>query len=304
MKEKGGTMTDTIRPRRSVLYVPGTSPRAQEKARGLPADSIVIDLEDSVAPDGKSAARDLVASTVKSGGFGPREVGIRINPPDTEWYEADLAAAAQSGADAILVTKIQSPEDVLSAEERLRSLGAAPGVALWVMIETPRALLEIREIARTARRPESRLKGLVLGTNDILKETGARPARDRAPLLPWLAVTLMAARAEKLFVLDGVFNDFSDENGLLAECEQGRDFGFDGKTLIHPSQIATANRVFSPTQAEVGEAERILEAFERPENRGKGAIAMDGRMVERLHADIAARTIAVARAIAARESGS
>ena len=297
-------MTADIRPRRSVLYVPGTSPRAQEKARSLPADGIVFDLEDSVAPDGKSAARDLVVSTVKAGGFGAREIGIRINPPDTEWYEADLAAASRSGADAILVTKIQSPDDVTSAEARLRSLSAPPDLALWVMIETPGALLDLREIARTARRPESRLKGLVLGTNDILKETGARPVAERTPLLPWLAAAVTAARAEKLFVLDGVFNDFSDETGLAAECEQGRDFGFDGKTLIHPNQIGAANRIFSPTDAEIGEAKRILEAFERPENRDKGAIALNGRMVERLHADIAAKTLALARAIEARDDSS
>jgi citrate lyase subunit beta/citryl-CoA lyase len=291
---------DTIRPRRSMLYVPGTSARAQEKARNLPADGIVIDLEDSVAPDGKDAARELVASCVKAGGYGVREVGIRINPPDSPWYEADLAAAAAARPDAILITKISSPDDLLAAEARLRDLGAPPELGLWAMIETPRALLDVRDIARTARRAESRLKGLVLGTNDIIKETGARAVPDRAPLMPWLSLTLMAARAENLFVLDGVFNDFSDEAGLEAECEQGRDLGFDGKTLIHPNQIAAANRIFSPTADEIGEAERILGAFALPENAGKGAIALDGRMVERLHADIAAKTIALAEAIAAR----
>jgi citrate lyase subunit beta/citryl-CoA lyase len=294
-------MDKTIRPRRSVLYVPGGNARMQEKARGVAADSIVIDLEDSVAPEAKPDARALTVATVRAGGFGAREVAIRINPPGSAWFDDDLLAAAEAAPDAILITKVQAPAEILGAEARLDALGTPEKVALWAMIETPRGILDARAIADLAATGKSRrLAGFVLGTNDIAKETRARPGRARAPLLPVLTMAVLAARAADLFVLDGVFNDFSDAAGFEAECAQGRDFGMDGKTLIHPSQIDTANRVFSPSAEEIAEARAIIDAFALPENAGKGAIRLQGRMVELLHADIAARTLAIAAAVAGR----
>ncbi len=294
-------MDKTIRPRRSVLYVPGGNARMQEKARGVAADSVVIDLEDSVAPEAKPEARALTAATVRAGGFGAREVAIRINPPGSAWFDEDLSAAAGAAPDAILITKVQTSEDILGAEARLDGLGTPEKVALWAMIETPRGILDARAIADLAATGKSRrLAGFVLGTNDIAKETRARPGRDRAPLAPVLVMAVLAARAANLFVLDGVYNDFSDAAGFEAECVQGRDFGMDGKTLIHPSQIDIANRVFSPSAEEIAEARAIIDAFARPENAGKGAIRLDGRMVELLHADIAARTLAIAASIEGR----
>lgn len=272
-----------------------------EKARGVAADGVVIDLEDSVAPEAKADARALTQDTVKAGGFGQREVAIRINPPGSEWFADDLAAAGRAGPDAILMTKVDQPSAILTAEARLDELGVGPEVKLWAMIETPRGILNCSAIADLAADGHSkRLAGLVLGTNDIAKETGFRADRARRPMVPLLALAVVAARAAGVFVLDGVFNDFSDETGFEAECLQGRELGFDGKTLIHPGQIETANRVFSPPPEEVEEARRILHAFTLPENRGLGAIRFEGRMVELLHADIARRTIAMADLIAAR----
>lgn len=295
-------MDQKMRPRRSVLYVPGGNARMQEKARGVAADAVVIDLEDSVAPEAKPEARALTAATVRAGGFGPREIAIRVNPPGSAWFDDDLSAAAGAAPDAILITKVQTPAEILAAEAKLDALGTPETVALWAMIETPRGILDCSAIADLAATAKSRrLAGFVLGTNDIAKETRARPGRGRAPLLPVLTMAVLAARAADLFVLDGVFNDFSDAAGFEAECVQGRDFGMDGKTLIHPSQIETANRVFSPSAEEIAEARAIIDAFALPENAGKGAIRLDGRMVELLHADVAARTLAIAAAVAGRE---
>ena len=289
-----------ITPRRSVLYVPGGNARMHEKARSVRADALVFDLEDSVAPDAKAAARELVAQTVRAGGFGRREVAVRVNPSSTEWFAADLESAARSGPDAILLTKVNGPEDVTTAEERLDSWGAGPDVRLWAMIETARGILNCSAIADLATDGRSRrLGGLVIGTNDIAKETGMRAGTDRAPLVPLLALGVTAARAAGLFVLDGVFNNFSDAEGFAAECAQGRALGFDGKTLIHPDQIDIANRLFSPSGEEVDEARRLIAAFDLPGNRGKGAIRFEGRMVEILHADIARRLIRLSEAIAA-----
>ena len=265
------------------------------KARHVAADSVVIDLEDSVAPEAKGDARLLTAETVAAGGFGAREVVVRINPPNSAWFEDDLSAAAQADPDAILITKVETTADIAAAEARLDRLGAPETVRLWAMIETPRGVLNCRAIAGLVLTGDSRrLDGLVLGTNDIAKETRARPGKTRLPILPWLSEVVLAARASDLFVLDGVFNDFSDAAGFEEECVQGRDIGFDGKTLIHPSQIDVANRVFSPSDAEVAEAREILEAFALPENIGKSAIRLNGRMVELLHADVARRTLALA----------
>lgn len=289
-----------IRPRRSALYMPGSNARALEKARTLPCDALILDLEDAVAPDAKEAARDAVAAAVRAGGFGPREVVIRVNGLDTPWGEADLAAAAGAAPDAILVPKVSHPDTLVSLGARLRRLGAPERTRVWAMIETPLAILRAEAIASAANDVDTRLACLVMGTNDLAKETRARFVPGRAPMLPWLATALLAARAYGLDILDGVHNALQDEAGFRAECEQGRDMGFDGKTLIHPNQIAPADEVFAPAAEEVERARAIIAAFERPENAARGAISLDGRMVERLHADMARRTVGLAEAIAAR----
>jgi citrate lyase subunit beta/citryl-CoA lyase len=289
-----------IRPRRSVLYMPGANARALEKARSLPADGIIIDLEDAVAPEAKEAARAQVAAAVRQGGYGAREVVIRVNAPETPWFEDDLAAAAKAGPDAVLIPKVSDPDTLNTVGHRLRRLNAPAKVRVWAMIETPLAILRCEEIARAARDVDTRLACFVMGTNDLAKETRARLVAGRAPMLAWLATAVAAARAHALDILDGVYNGLQDEAGLRAECEQGRDLGFDGKTLIHPNQIGPANEIFAPAPEEVEQSRAIIAAFERPENRGKGVISLDGRMVERMHADIAARVVALAEAIAGR----
>jgi citrate lyase subunit beta/citryl-CoA lyase len=288
-----------IRPRRSVLYMPGSNARALEKARTLPADTVILDLEDSVAPDAKDEARNQVCAAVEAGGFGRREVVIRVNAPDTAWAEADLAAAVKAAPDAILIPKVSDPETLTSVGARLRRLGAPDRTRVWAMIETPLAILRAEAIANAARDVGTRLECLVLGTNDLAKETRARLVPGRAPMLPWIAGVLLAARAHEIDVLDGVFNTLADPEGFRAECEQGRDLGFDGKTLIHPNQIEVANAVFAPAPDEVAQARAIIAAFERPENAGKGVVSLEGRMVERLHAEMARRTVALAGAISA-----
>lgn len=288
----------TIRPRRSALYMPGSNARALEKARGLPADVVILDLEDAVAPSAKEVARAQVAAAVTAGGFGRREVVVRINGLGTAWGRADIEAVAAAGADAILVPKVSSPGEIMMAARDIAQAGASEKTRLWAMIETPQAILSLDSIARTARDPSSRLDVFVMGTNDLAKETRARLVPGRAPMLPWLSLTIAAARAHDIDVLDGVWNDLADEAGLRAECEQGRDFGMDGKTLIHPGQIAVANEIFAPSQVELAAARRLVAAFDEPENKGKGAISLDGRMVEQLHADMARRVVALAEAVA------
>lgn len=289
-----------IRPRRSALYMPGSNARAIEKARSLPADAIILDLEDSVAPDQKAAAREQVCAAVKAGGFGQREVVIRTNGVDTEWGKEDLAAAIEAGPDAILLPKVSSPGDIMMAAREVNEGGAPAHTRLWAMIETPQGLLNVDGIARTAQDPASRLAVFVMGTNDIAKETRARLVPGRAPMIGWLANCVLAARAYGIDVLDGVWNQLADMDGLRAECEQGRDLGMDGKTVIHPNQIPAANEIFAPPPAEVEWAQKIISAFELPENAAKGAISLDGKMVERLHAEMARRTLAIAKAVAAR----
>jgi citrate lyase subunit beta/citryl-CoA lyase len=289
-------MTD-IRPRRSVLYMPGSNARALDKARTLPADALILDLEDAVAPDAKEVARAQVCEAVTRGGYGAREVMIRVNALETAWGEADLAAAARAAPDAILIPKVSDPETLASVGHLLRRHGAPERVRVWAMIETPLAILRCEAIARAARDATTRLSGFIMGTNDLAKETRARLTRERAPMLAWLSLAVAAARVYDLGVVDGVYNTLEDDAGLRAECEQGRDLGFDGKTLIHPNQIATANAVFAPTADEVDTARSIIAAFDRPENAGKGAIALNGRMVERMHAEMARRTVALADAI-------
>ena len=290
----------TVRPRRSVLYMPGSNARAIEKARTLACDGIIIDLEDAVAPAAKDDARRQAIEAVKAGGFGPREVFVRINGIDTPWSNDDLDAAAAAQPDAVLVPKITSGEQLEQIGARLLSLHANPHMRVWAMIETPVAILNIREIAAAALDSETRLSGFVIGTNDLAKETGARIVPGRAPMRAWLSMCVLAAHTYGLDILDGVFNDIGNAAGFAQECSEARDLGFDGKTLIHPSQIDACNAAFSPTAAEVGEARAIIAAFDRPEDKDQGVIQLDGRMVERMHADIARRTVAIADAIAAK----
>ncbi|MGD0721999.1 MAG: CoA ester lyase [Roseiarcus sp.] len=287
------------RPRRSVLYMPGSNPRAIAKARSLPADAVILDLEDSVAPEAKAAAREQVVAAVREGGFGGREIIIRINASQTIWGRDDLAAAAAAGPDAILLPKIDGPGSVMQAAREMREAGAPERVRLWAMMETPMAILQAGSIAAVAADPSSRLDVLVMGLNDLAKETRARFVPARASMTAWLSLCVVAARAHGVDILDGVYNDIGDLAGFEAECGQGRDFGLDGKTLIHPSQIAIANAIFAPTGAEVDGAKAIIGAFSLPENAGKGAIQLDGRMVERLHAEMARRTLTIAQGIAA-----
>ncbi len=290
----------TLRPRRSVLYMPGSNARALEKAKTLPADCVIFDLEDSVAPDAKEAARDQVAATVKAGGFGAREVFIRINGVDTPWHADDLVAAAHAAPDAILVPKVAGPEVLEMIGRRLLDMGTDHKTRVWAMIETPLAIFNILSIAAEARDSESRLAGFVMGTNDLAKETRARLVPGRAPMLPWLTTCIAAARIHGIDILDGVYNGIGNAEGLAAECQQGVELGFDGKTLIHPNQIEPCNTAFSPSEAEVAWARKMIAEFDKPENKSKGVVSIEGRMVERLHAEMARRTVAIAEAIEAR----
>jgi citrate lyase subunit beta/citryl-CoA lyase len=290
----------TIRPRRSLLYMPGSNARALEKAKTLSADGVILDLEDSVAPDAKEAARAQVADAVKAGGFGTREVFIRVNGVDTPWHADDLAAAAHAAPDAILVPKISNPEMLEMIGRRLLDMGTDHKTRVWAMIETPLAIFNILSIAAEAKDSESRLSGFVMGTNDLAKDTRARLVSGRAPMLSWLSTCVAAARIYGIDILDGVYNDIGNAEGFAMECGQGVELGFDGKTLIHPNQIAPCNTAFSPSPEEVALARKVIAAFDLPENKSKGVISIDGRMVERLHADMARRTVAIAEAIAAK----
>jgi citrate lyase subunit beta / citryl-CoA lyase len=286
-----------LRPRRSVLYIPGDNERALEKSRTLAADSIIIDLEDSVAPSNKDGARARALSTIREGGFGTREIILRVNPMETPWGMADLHAAIAAEPDAILVPKVSQPGDVIGTAKVLKASAAPDKLRLWAMIETPMGIINAREIAACGPDPENRLSCLVLGTNDLLKESRARSSNQRFAVVPWLAMTLVAARAYGLDVIDGVYNDFKDDAGFRAECEHGRTLGMDGKTLIHPSQVVPCNEVFSPTSDEIAWAHTIIRAFEQPENARKGVITVDNKMVERLHLVMARRVAAIAAAI-------
>lgn len=288
-------MTPTDRPRRSALYLPASNARAIEKARSLPADVVILDLEDAVAPEAKEAAREAAVAAVREGGFGGREVAIRANGLDTQWGADDLAAIAQSGADAVLVPKVSSPQDILACEAALAS---APGsMQLWTMIETCAAVPQLDAIAAMAK--NTRLSLWILGINDLAKEMRARQTPERTAFLPVLTLAVCAARAHGLVVLDGVCNEFRDLGVFGAEAEQGLLYGFDGKSLIHPDQIAPCNEVFSPSAEELAQARAIIAAFDLPENAGKGAIRVDGKMTELLHRDQARRLLAVAEKIAA-----
>jgi citrate lyase subunit beta/citryl-CoA lyase len=289
----------TIRPRRSVLYMPGSNARALEKAKTLPADCLILDLEDAVAPDAKTTARRQVADAVTAGSFGSREVIVRINGLDTTWGADDLAAAVAARPDAILVPKVSSAAQLGAIGKHLTELGADQKIRVWAMMETPLAMLNAATIA-AARDATTRLAAFVMGTNDLAKETRAQIVPGRAPMLPWLMTCVAAARAHAIDILDGVYNNLTDTDGFARECTEAHAMGFDGKTLIHPNQIAPCNVAFSPSADEIAQAKEIIAAFALPENKGKGVVQLDGRMVERMHADMAQRTVAIAQAIEGR----
>ena len=290
----------SLKPVRSVLYMPGSNARALEKAKTLAADAVILDLEDAVAPDQKTQARAAVCAAVAAGGFGARQVVIRINALDTPWGADDLAAAVKVNPDAVLLPKPNDDKDIERATDAMRRAGATDAVALWAMIETPLAILNLRDLAGAAKHAGARLTCLVLGTNDLVKETRVELDAHRTAALYWLSASVTAARAFGLTVLDGVYNNFKDTAGYDAECRQGRKLGFDGKTLIHPDQIANANAVFAPAADDVAWARKIIAAFAMPAHKGRGVITIDGRMVELLHAEMARRTVDIADAIAAR----
>ncbi|TNC27323.1 HpcH/HpaI aldolase/citrate lyase family protein [Amycolatopsis alkalitolerans] len=280
-----------MKPRRSALYMPGANERALEKAKTLPADALILDLEDAVAPDAKESARERVCGLV--GEYGEREVTIRVNGLDTEWHDADLRAAAQAGPAAVVVPKVNSARDVHNIERALELGGASEETKIWAMVETPVAMLHAEEIAAASER----LTVLVMGTNDLAKELHAEFVPGRAPLLGGLSLCLLAARATGKVILDGVYNDVKDVEGFEAECLQGRQFGFDGKTLIHPGQIEPCNRVFAPSAEEIEQARRVISAFEDAKAEGRGVATVDGRMIENLHVENAQRVLALAEAL-------
>ena len=280
--------------------MPGSNARAIEKARTLPADAVILDLEDSVAPDAKAAARKQVVEAVTASGFGAREVIVRVNGLDTPWHVDDITAAARAAPDAILVPKISTPQQLEGIGQRLFDLHTNHRTRVWAMIETPLAIFNILALAAEADDSESRLAAFVMGTNDLAKETRARIVPGRAPMVPWLMTCVAAARTHGVDILDGVYNDLGNAEGFARECGEARDMGFDGKTLIHPNQIEPCNAAFSPSPDEVAQAKKIIAAFDLPENKDKGVVQLDGRMVERLHADMARRTVAIAQAIEAR----
>jgi citrate lyase beta subunit len=287
-------MPHSSRPRRSVLYMPGSKSRALEKARSLPADGLILDLEDAVGLAEKETARGLIAEAVRARGYGKREVVIRINGLDTQWGGQDLEMAAFAGPDAILVPKVESAEQVQKVAARLATLGAPERTRIWAMMETPLAMLKAPEIAAAS----PRLACLVMGTNDLVKELQAEHTETRTPVITALGLCVLAARAYGLSILDGVYNAIQDVEHLRQSCVQGREMGFDGKTLIHPAQIAVANEVFAPSAAEIDLARRYVAAFREAEVQGRGVAVVDGRLVENLHVENAKRLLAQAEAIA------
>jgi citrate lyase subunit beta/citryl-CoA lyase len=286
-----------IRPRRSILYMPGSNERALEKAHGLPADGLILDLEDAVAPEAKALARRQVADAVKAGGFGSRELVVRVNGLDTEWAGDDIAAVAKCGADAILFPKIQTAADVLQAILLLEQAGAPASLPIWIMAETPRCILNKDSIAGAS----PRLSCIVAGTSDLGRELRIRPTPARDGAVGALTMIVLAARAHGLDALDGVHVDLADEAGFETVCAQGRDLGFDGKTLIHPKQIEAANRAFAPTQAELEAARTIVAAWKEARAEGKGITVVNGHLVEKLHVDEAERLLALNAAITTRD---
>jgi len=286
-------MPAVFRARRSLLYMPGSNPRALEKARSLPADGLIIDLEDAVAADAKAGARAIVAAALAAGGYGSRELVLRVNPIDTPWGHADLAAAATLPIDAVLLPKVESPDRVRLTLSLLDALGAPEGLAVWCMIETPFGVLAAREIASAS----SRLGAFVLGTSDLTKELHAATTRDRLPLITALGLVMLAARAYGLAILDGVHLDLNDEESFALACRQGRELGFDGKTLIHPSQIEPANLAYAPSLEEIEYARRVVAAHAEAKAAGNGVVLLDGKLIEGLHVENARRLQALAEEI-------
>lgn len=298
-----GTALNRAKPLRSVLYMPGSNARAMEKAKSIPADAVILDLEDAVAPDAKDEARTAVCAAVKAGGYGKREVIIRVNSVRSPWGENDIRAAVEALPDAILVPKINNAAEVGEASDLMDRAGAPNGVAMWAMMETPLAMLNAQEIAAASAEDDCRLTCFVMGTNDIIKEIFCEPTENRMPLMASLQMTLLAARAYGLNILDGVYNDIANADGFASVAQQGANLGFDGKTLIHPSQVVPCNEIFAPAEEEVLWSRQVIAAFEAPENHGKGVLKVEGKMAELLHADIARRVVAVADAIAELEAG-
>ena len=294
-------MTDhTARPRRSVLYMPGSNPRALEKGRSLPADALILDLEDAVAPDAKAQARDNIVAALKDGGYGGREIIVRINGLDTPWGTDDLSAMARSGADALLLPKVDGPGQVREMEQRMAEAGAPDSMTIQVMMETPLGILNAAAVAAASER----LSCLVLGTSDLVKDLRAAHTPDRLPVLTALSLCVLAARAHGKAVVDGVHLDLSDEEGFAAACRQGRELGFDGKTLIHPKTIAAANAAFAPSDQEIAWSEKIIAAHADASAKGQGVVVVDGKLIENLHVEAAQRLLALKQAIGALEQQS
>ena len=286
-------MSKSVRPRRSVLYMPGANTRALEKARTLPADALIFDLEDAVAPDAKEAARANVVAAAQSKAYGKREIAIRCNGLSTPWGAADITAIAKSGADAVLVPKVESAAEVASVIGLLDAAGAPASMAVWAMMETPKGILRAEEVAGS----HPRLTLFIMGTNDLVKDMRARHTPMRLPMITALGLGMLAARAHGLTILDGVYNDIQDAEGFRAVCQQGLEMGFDGETLIHPSQVEPCNEVFAPSAAELEMAGKIVTAFKAAQAEGKGVVTVDGRMIENLHVEQAERALALATAI-------
>lgn len=287
-------MTKHIRPRRSVLYMPGSNARAQEKAKTLAADGLILDLEDAVAPTAKAEAREIVCANAAAGGYGNREIIIRVNGLDTAWGRDDVVAAAKAAPDAILLPKVETAAQVHELEALMDKNGAPATTKIWCMMETPLGILHAEEIAASSPRVDC----FVMGTSDLVKDLQAQHTTLRLPVITSLGLCLLAGRAYGLTVLDGVYLDLSDEEGFAASCDQGLELGFDGKTLIHPKQLASANEVFAPSDAEVSHARIVIEAFEAAEKEGKGVVLVDGKLIENLHVEIAKAKVAMADAIA------
>ena len=287
-------MSDDLRPRRSVLYMPAANARALEKAQSIPCDAIIFDLEDAVAPDAKDMARGQACAAVTSGRYGTRELTIRCNGLDTLWGAADVAAAAQAAPSAVVIPKVGNVEYLGRIDASLIAAGAPATTRIWAMVETPEAVFNVREIAAYPR-----VAALVMGTNDLAKELRAQQVKGRAPLLPHLATALLAARLAGKVILDGVYNDVRDTEGFEVEARQGFELGFDGKTLVHPGQVDSTNAIWAPSEADIDLARRTIAAFEEAEADGRGVVTVDGKMIENLHVDNARRTLAVADAIVA-----
>lgn len=287
-------MATTTRPRRSVLYMPGSNARALEKARTLAADGLILDLEDAVAPDAKELARAQVVAAIKAGGYGRRELLVRVNGLSTPWFQADVAAAAASGADAVLIPKVESGDAVRIAEAIMAAAGAPASMAIWCMMETPRGILRAEEIAAAT----PRMGGFVMGTSDLAKDLHCLHTPERLPMVTSLSLCLLAARAYGLAIVDGVHLDLDDDEGFERACRQGLEFGFDGKTLIHPKTIDAANRVFAPSEGEVAWSRKIIAAHAEAAAAGKGVVVVDGKLVENLHVENARRVVGLAEQIA------